>query len=208
VTFFHLQVALEMIYNDYIVPVLTKLPAGSEMRDAIASDSVLLLLHENLDALKKAFELYVTEEDDLSSDGSVVKDGINEDNCPPSGVLTCKKFCGFAADAGFLGGDEVVRRFSVLNIGRKNSMVGDKSGPVKVGVTHKDVRQIFAASQHDIGINENDDHHQELMEFSEFLEAICRLGRLKYGSLEGESQKRSHYECIKIAVEKTCSVIR
>lgn len=207
-TSFHLQVALEMIYNDHIVPVLTKLPAGSEMRDAIASDSVLILLHDNLAHLSQAFEFYVTEEDDLSSNESVVKDGINEDNCPPSGVLTCKKFSDFAADAGFLGGDEVVRRFSVLNIGRKNSMVGDKSGPVKVGVTHKDVRQIFAASQHDLGINENADHHQELMEFSEFLEAICRLGVLKYGSLESDSQKRSHYECIKIAVQKTCSVVR
>jgi hypothetical protein len=210
-------VALDMIYNDHIVPVINKLPAGSQMRDAIASDNVLLLLHDNLDNLSKAFELFVTGEDDF------VKDGINEDNCP-SGALTCKTFSEFATDAGFLGGDEVIRRFSVLNIGRKNSMDGNKDAPVKVGVTQKDVRQIFAASQHDLDDNEeehrpvtmnkNADHHQERMSFPGFLEAICRLGVLKYGSLAGEGdsesslQKRSHYECIKVALEKACSVIR
>jgi hypothetical protein len=64
-------VALDMIYNDHIVPVINKLPAGSQMRDAIASDNVLLLLHDNLDNLSKAFELFVTGEDDFVKDGQL-----------------------------------------------------------------------------------------------------------------------------------------
>jgi hypothetical protein len=32
--------ALKMIYKDYILPVIKKMPAGSEMRNAVASDQV------------------------------------------------------------------------------------------------------------------------------------------------------------------------
>jgi len=101
-------------------------------------------------------------------------------------------------------------------------------------ITQKDVRQIFSASQHDnIEANESeqrkvadDDNlssHQELMIFSEFLEAIARLGVLKYHSRhmkegegeddgaeveqEQEEQALSHYECIKLAVDRVCSMV-
>jgi len=78
----------------------------------------------------------------------------------------------------------------------------------------KDVRQIFSASQHDSdvpaeterkmiiednGINSD----QEVMVFSEFLEAIARLGVLKYHQTDS---KLEDYECIKLAVERTCAV--
>lgn len=49
--------------------------------------------------------------------------------------------------------------------------------------------------------------------FSEFLEGICRIGVLKYGSLhedvESEQQEKlSHYECIKLAITATCAVVK
>lgn len=201
--------ALEMIYSDHLLPVLTKMPAGSEMRDAIASDEVHLVLHDNIDELKRAFELYAIE--DYESDEA---ENVGDE----TKAMTCKQFGEFCSAAGFVGGQEVIRRFSVLNIGRKTSVVGEKANNVKVGVTQKDVRQIFAASQHDLDVSEEEhravsqnkeaDHHQELMVFSEFLEGICRMGVLKYGSDESESKRKpSHYKCIKLAVERAISVV-
>ena len=151
------------------------MPAGSEMRNAVRSKEVLLVLHDNMDKLSKAFELYVVDEEDSSSDDTDDdhSSDISKDK-PCAGAITCKEFGRFAADAGFLGGNEVIRRFSVLNIGRKNSIVTKNYGSSSFGVTEKDVRQIFAASQHDLDVEEeannktvNDsfdaDHHQELM---------------------------------------------
>ena len=80
----------------------------------------------------------------------------------------------------------------------------------------KDVRQIFSASQHDSDVPaeserkkvEDDDNvssHYELMIFSEFLEAVARLGVLKYH--QDEAAKLEDYECIKLAVERTCALV-
>lgn len=130
-----------------------------------------------------------------------------------------------ASDAGFLGGEEVIRRFSVLNIGRRQYVGGSAAANDQPkGLTLKDVRQIFAASQHDEIVNaeekkvvaDDDDarlnHHQELMTFSEFLEGLARLGVLKFGGYEhvnGESEEEalSYYECIKLVVDKACSIV-
>jgi hypothetical protein len=165
--------ALEAVYNDFILPVLKKMPAGSEMRDAIASEEVLLLLHDNMDKLSEAFEQYATDYDSSSEEDWEV----SEDENVAVGSMTCKQFGVFASDAGFLGGTEVIRRFSVLNIGRKSSFCGGKANnDVQVGVTQKDVRQIFAASQHDLNVTEEEykaiyqgNHHHELMGESSFL---------------------------------------
>ena len=203
-------VALKMVYEDNLLPVLTKMPAGSEMRDAIASDEVLLILHDNIDKLSRVFEQYSANADDSSTDASEVEH-LSEANH----TMTVAQFTKFTKDAKFIGGKEVIRRFSVL---RKSFVVGEKPSDVKVGVTQKDVRQIFAASQHDLDVSEEEhkavsmnkdaDHHQELMVFSEFLEGICRLGVLKYGSREGADakEKLSHHECIKLAVERAITV--
>ena len=66
-------VALKMVYEDNLLPVLTKMPAGSEMRDAIASDEVLLILHDNIDKLSRVFEQYSANADDSSTDASEVE---------------------------------------------------------------------------------------------------------------------------------------
>lgn len=186
--------ALNAIYHDHLLPVLTKMPAGSDMRNSIASDEVLLLLYDTMNTLKKAFELYLSNDDDGDSTEDEEERNLKANS--KEGAITCKQFEQFAGDSGFLGGDEVIRRFSVLNMGRKNSVAADKAASgVKVGVTHKDVRQIFAASQHDVEVteaerravtrNKNADHHQELMgEYLSFriiailsiLIHICLLG--------------------------------
>ena len=170
--------ALNAIYTDHLLPVLTRMPAGSKMRNSLASNEVLLLLHDKMDMLSKAFELY-SKDDDESSRGD--EEERNHNVPSNEGAITCKQFEQFASDSGLLGGDEVIRRFSVLNLGRKNSVATDKAaGGIKVGVTRKDVRQIFAASQHDLEVtdaerravsrNKNADHHQELM--GEYLSTI------------------------------------
>ena len=187
--------ALNAIYHDHLLPVLTKMPAGSDMRNSIASDGVLLLLYDTMNILKKAFELYLSNDDDGSSTGDEEERNLKANG--KEGAIACKQFEQFAGDSGFLGGDEVIRRFSVLNMSRKNSVAADKAASgVKVGVTHKDVRQIFAASQHDVEVseaerravtrNKNADHHQELMgEYLSFriiptlsilIHNICLLG--------------------------------
>jgi hypothetical protein len=210
-------VALKMVYEDNLLPVLTKMPAGSEMRDAIASDEVLLILHDNIDKLSRVFEQYAVNADDSSTDASEVEHDASEVEhlSEANHAMTVAQFTKFTKDAKFIGGKEVIRRFSVL---RKSFVVGEKPSDVKVGVTQKDVRQIFAASQHDLDVSEEEhkavsmnkdaDHHQELMVFSEFLEGICRLGVLKYGSREGADakEKLSHRECIKLAVERAITV--
>lgn len=151
------------------------MPAGSEMRNAVRSKEVLLILHDNMDRLSQAFQLYVVDEEGSTSDDTTEHHpSDNNEGRSYTGAITCNQFGRFAADAGFLGGKEVIRRFSILNIGRKNSIVAKKDGDAKFGITDKDVRQIFAASQHDLDVTEEDnnkavndsfdiDHHQELM---------------------------------------------
>lgn len=196
--------ALERIYQDYLYPVLKKMPAGSKMRDALGSDEVLLLFHQHLKQLSNVFEEYAeaNESDEASIHSKKDLPGI------PSGSMALKQFGLFASDSGFVGGDESIRRFSLVNA--TESFIGNKPLVVTTGVTVKDVRQIFAASQHDIVINDAekkvittyDKDHQELMVFSEFLEAIARLGVLKYHN----DSTLSHETCIKYAVAKVCKI--
>ena len=189
-----------------------------------------------------AFDVYVADEDS-SVDGNDEEDTKDTNGGDPNGAMTCKQFSAFASDAGFLGGDQKIRRFSVMNIGRKGSVISKGKDENKVGVTLKDIRQIFAASQHHLeptekkAVEEGDDivHHHELMGrsivhaveysllnevitqifhflaivFSEFLEAVARLGVLKYqeDKTKGDGEKLSYYECIKLGIEGACSVV-
>ena len=84
-------------------------------------------------------------------------------------------------------------------------------------VTPKDIRQIFSASQNDRPEEVEQKiiyvSHYEVMTFSEFVETIARLGVMKFaqgrpkeGSDEQEQEELSYYECIKMAVEKACSI--
>ena len=185
------------------------------MRAAVGSDSVMILFYDNLTQLSNCFAKYAEE-----SDEEGINEGLSNDpgelSIIPDGSMNVHEFGKFATDTGFV--EHLVRRFS--NNGRKHSIMGNR---VSSSVTQKDVRQIFAASQHDsdeineaeqkkLADDENLSSHHELMIFSEFLEAVARLGVLKYhihAKEEDEESEQeevlSHYVCIKLAVEQVCS---
>jgi len=186
-------IAVETIYLEHILPVLEKMPAGSEMRAALSSTDVLLLFYQHLDQLCTVFIKY-SDSNELS-----------EESATPIGSMTAKQFGIFAKDYGFLGSEE-----------RLNRAQGAKSFLKSlVCITLREVRQVFSASQHDMFEDDteekkveesdgNDLDHQELMDFSEFLEAVARLGVLKFGgALEvSEEETLSHYECIRLSIQK------
>ncbi|KAK1743950.1 hypothetical protein QTG54_005547 [Skeletonema marinoi] len=195
--------ALELVYDQHLAPVLANMPAGAKMRDAVASKEVLILFYDNLESLKACFEKFAQMK---SEDGSI----------------SLSEFSVFAMSAGFCGGGERRRglqKSSSFRNGRaserKHSITGDKTSK---GVTPKDIRQIFSASQNDRPeeVEENNGEnvsHYEVMSFSEFVEAIARLGVMKFAqggpkkdSSDEEHEELSYYECIKMAVEKACSI--
>ena len=188
--------ALEMVYEQHLAPLLANMPAGAKMRDAVASKEVLILFHDNLEALKRCFNKFAQSD---SEDGSI----------------SLSEFSVFAMSAGFSGGGERrlgLQKSSSFRNGRaserKHSITGDKTSK---GVTPKDIRQIFSASQNDRPEeveekNKEEVSHYEVMTFSEFVEAIARLGVMKFaqgGPKEGaddQSEELSYYECIKLAI--------
>jgi hypothetical protein len=138
------------------------------------------------------------------------------------GSISLSEFSEFAMKAGFIGGARRMglQKSSSFRNGRaserNHSITGDKTS---MCVTPKDIRQIFSASQNDrpeeVEQKTGDVSHYEVMTFSEFVEAIARLGVMKFaqaqgrpeGSDEQEHQEDlSYYECIKMAVEKACSI--
>ena len=156
--------ALEMLYDEYLQPVIDKLQLGSTMKASLGSDEVLLLLHEHLNDLSATFCNYAEFSDVTETDVT---------SLAPHGMVDIKLFTAFATDTGFLGSD----------------------------ITVKDIRQIFAASQHDSFSNSDEielverggghDSHQEQMVFAEFLEAIARLGVLKWCRGDASTQLKS-----------------
>ena len=211
--------ALEMIYEEYLMPVLEKMPAGKKMREAVGSDSVLILYYDNLDKLVKCFEKYTGESSELSSSDDD-SDGLISNSSIPDGSMSIQDFVRFANEGGFL--DDV--QVSIKHTGsRRHSIMGQRSSST---ISQKDVRQIFSASQHDneasateqkkVCDDDNVSSDQELMIFSEFLESIARLGVLKWhnnnttemGKEENESSgdDLTYYDCIKMAIDKVCSM--
>ena len=188
--------ALEMVYEQHLAPLLAQMPAGAKMRDAVTSKEVLILFYDNLEGLKRCFNKFAQSD---SEDGSI----------------SLTEFSVFAMAAGFSGGGRRMglQKSSSFRNGRaserKHSITGDKTS---LGVTPKDIRQIFSASQNDRPEeveekNKEEVSHYEVMTFSEFVEAIARLGVMKFaqgspmeGGSDEQSEELSYYECIKLAV--------
>jgi len=178
-------------------------------KDAVGSDDVLILYYDNLAPLAKCFEKYAADSE--AEELRLSKDPV------PDGSMNLQEFEKFAIDTGFFDPHILVQLSNHER--RRHSIIGHRSS----SVTQKDVRQIFSASQHDsdepneieqktVAADDNLSSHQELMIFSEFLEAVARLGVLKYmpRALEPHSESErvevlSHCECIKLAVERVCS---
>ena len=162
--------ALELVYDQHLAPVLANMPAGAKMRDAVASKEVLILFYDNVESLKACFEKFAQMK---SEDGSI----------------SLSEFSVFAMSAGFCGGGKRrsrrgLQKSSSFHNGRasehKHSITGEKTNK-GVTVTPKDIRQIFSASKNDRPeeVEENNGEnvsHYKVMSFSEFVEAIARLG--------------------------------
>lgn len=73
------------------------MPAGSQMRAAVASDEVMILFYDNLAQLAASFEKFAEEhaedDDGLSADAGDPAD-------VPRGSMNIKEFTAFANDAG------------------------------------------------------------------------------------------------------------
>jgi len=164
--------ALSMLYDEHLKPVLDRLPASAAIKATLGSEEGLLLLHEHLVILSRTFCKY--SETPFDSDAL--------DDCILAGVLNVKQFSAFAADFEFLG----------MSRSEKN-------------MTLKDLRQVFSASQQDQASNEaetqleDDNDHQELMVFPEFVEAVARLGVLKYATSDDDEK---HMVSIQMALDR------
>lgn len=167
--------ALQMLFDEYLKSVIQKISSGVVIKEALGSDDVLVLLYKNIDTLTKIFCEYA----ECKDRESVV-----------NGIMNLKQFGSFATDAQFVG----------------------KCVYSNVDVALKDVRQIFSASQYDsTAIEDGDDKlirnlktgresesDQEEMVFSEFLEAIARLGVIKWSH---KYESASYLNCISRALE-------
>lgn len=180
--------AINMLYDQHLKPVIDQLPVGASVKVALGSEETLLFFHEHLDALSHIFCRYAK--------CSVAT--------AESSMINLKQFSSFVNDADFVGG------------GNSSSGGGghDNEATTHDMVTSKDVRQVFSASQTDTVTNEaetrlvegSDSHdHQEQMVFSEFLEAVARLGVVKYSNVDGN---RTYFECIQLAVKKITSLVK
>ena len=162
--------AMAMMFNVHFKPVIARLTVSTAIKASLGSEECLLLLHNHLVTLRRTFCVYIKS----SFDEKTMDEHIQE------GAMTVKQFSSFATL--FLG----------------ISMNED--------VTMKEVRQIFSAAQSDTE-NEaetrltdvNFDSHQELMVFPEFIEAVARLGVLKYCKRDAV---KPEIECIKLALQR------
>jgi hypothetical protein len=218
-----------MLYSEYLQPVIDRLPASTAVKKALESEDFLLLIYHHLFDLTKVFCKYA--ECKFNSN--------NIDDSRDSGMMNLQQFTQFSTDFDFLGfvvdvsyddnasKSELTLSSTTADIGYNDSENGndndsqnDNDKDIRkqddMTITLKDIRQVFSASQHDTAMNEaeiqlvEDDSHKETMVFPEFIEAIVRLGFLKYSpkskstskSLSSAEHDKYHIECIRLAIKK------
>lgn len=201
-----------MLFDKFLRPVIDRLPASTAVKKAFDSDDVLLLIHMNLDELSRVFCKYAETKFDVEDiEGS-----------RDSGILTLQQFILFCSDYDFLGPTSLTSLIDDSSDSKSDRrtlvLKKEKAGGIteRDEITLKDVRQVFSASQHDTAMNDVElqlikgDSHKETMVFPEFIEAIVRLGFLKYGSVvvnesDGECHGNSSFECIRLALANLIS---
>lgn len=234
-----------MLYNDYLKPVIDRLPASTAVKKALDSEEVLLLIHEHLDELTRVFWHYGEETT------STLLDPIDMDSIRGSAMMNLQQFITLSTDFDFFGPIHHINKSTRpdtststdtrtsgngIDTNQNNDMVASDTNKSKVNntntgkdeITLKDVRQIFSASQHDTTMNDveiqfiKDDSHKETMVFAEYIEAIVRLGFLKYPSSSccfstsslndndehkeaHEHHQDHHFGSIRLAIEKVTS---
>ncbi|KAK1734871.1 hypothetical protein QTG54_014331 [Skeletonema marinoi] len=130
------------------------MPAGAKMRDAVASKEVLILIQR-----------------------------MDQSLCRSSPFLPCPLDSVEVENVVVVGPTKVISFHNGRASEHKHSITGEKTNK-GVTVTPKDIRQIFSASKNDRPeeVEENNGEnvsHYEVMSFSEFVEAIARLGVMK-----------------------------
>lgn len=192
--------ALEMLYNEYLLPVIDRLPASTLVKKSLDSEDVLLHFYEHLDDLTRIFSKYSETQINIKD-----LDGIRE-----IGMMNLQQFVALATECDFLGPIQIITSTdenTLESIVKKTNFMDD----AKDEVTLKDVRQVFSASQHDTAMNDvelqylQDDSHKETMVFPEYIEAIVRLGFLKYsfgGDSSNSNSSNQQFKCVKMAVMK------
>lgn len=166
--------ALEMVYNNHFKPVISRLPASSELKATLGSEEGLLMLHDYLTSLRKTFCTF--------SETPFDKASINEDILV--GAMNMKQFSAFATF--FLG----------ITMSESGVTMKDVRQIFSSSQTDEASNEEEAQLKDD-----NIDSHQELMIFPEFIEATARLGLLKY-SKTNENYNASQMDCIKMALER------
>ena len=168
--------AVKQLYEKYLKPIIDSLTTCTAIKEALKSEEVLLYFHENLGNLSKLFCKY----SDCSFDPNSLDSSVN------AGMLNIKQFTLFVTDTDFLGTSD--------HDNNEND------------VTLKDVRQIFSASQHDSmneaegqHVQQSGDDHQELMTFPEFIEAVARLGVIKFSY---DTNEDINFNSIRSAIDK------
>jgi hypothetical protein len=188
-----------MLYNEHLLPVIDRLPASKLVKKSLESEDILLYFYEHLDDLTLIFSKYSETQINIKD-----LDGIRE-----IGMMNLQQFVALATECDFLGPIQIITSTgekTLENIVKITNFMDDGG---KDAVTLKDIRQVFSASQHDTAINDvelqflQDDSHKETMVFPEYIEAIVRLGFLKYSFGGGDSSNCNHqFECVKTAVSQ------
>lgn len=154
--------ALTMLWENHLRPVIEKMPAA-HVKTVLASNEVMLLLHEHLKLLSLVFRRYGK----CFECEAEVNDDRNERS--PPGCISINSFQALATDA---------------------SLINAKDGPVEQDtgqLTTTEARMAFSASV--IALPETEDDSECELSFAEFLEAIARLGIMRWGK-EGNGIER------------------
>ena len=179
------------------------------------SEDILLLIYDHLDDLTHVFATY--SETNLMN----MKDleGIRE-----IGMMNLQQFIQLSTDCDFLGptialieNNDKKEDESGISTTTYHKQINPFGDVTTKDITLKDIRQVFSASQHDTAMNDvelqflEDDSHKETMVFPEYIEAIVRLGFLKYtihcdgATLLRPTGNTQHFEFVRLAVSKVVS---
>mmetsp|Transcript_5508 Transcript_5508/g.11261 ORF Transcript_5508/g.11261 Transcript_5508/m.11261 type:complete len:543 (-) Transcript_5508:66-1694(-) len=142
--------ALDLFMKHYCLPLIERHLYGAVAKHAVATDEVLAMFYDHLEELKAQFHSY-------SSISSPEEEAAGAD---VDDALTITEFGMLIEDSG---------------------LIGKTSANIEDELTLKETRQAFAAAQGEeegaggIGLK-----HNQMMDFPEFVEAIARLGCLKW----------------------------
>ena len=149
---------LTNLLSGFITPYIEKRLVGAMIKHALGNDEVLALFYDNHEALYKCFDKY--------SDASVEGD---ETSKLTDGMMTAAEFVMLIEDSGLIGSTGA-------------------PGETHDELTPKEVRQAFASAQTEVAFGAEEKalqgelalSHLQLMSYPEYIEAIARVGALKW----------------------------